>query len=71
MTMASPPATADELRDLLVQIVGAYDDLAEAELERPQGIAVLEAVRAELHQCIDEAAKITGAQRRRRRIHKG
>jgi len=65
MTMAPPPATADELRDLLAQIVGAYNDLVAAEIARPRRIDVLEAVRAEFRQCIEEAAKVAGARRRR------
>jgi len=64
MNPAPPPATADELRNLLVRIVSAYYDLAEAELARPQRIDVLEAARTELGQCIEDAARSAGVERR-------
>jgi len=65
--MGKPPVivTAETLRDLLDQIIGAYDELVAAELARPQRVAVLEAMRSELKECIEEAAEIIGARRRR------
>jgi hypothetical protein len=67
MAKMTPPASAsaEELRDLVVHIVGAYDDLVAAELAHPQKADVLEAARSALRERINEAATATGTRRRR------